>query len=206
MCGIAGLWSLNPALPPRMHELDAMVAAMHHRGPDGRGTRIDGAIGLGHARLSIIDLAGGAQPMCNEDRTIWVVFNGEIFNYIELRRELLREGHQFHTESDTEVLVHLYERHGDRFVDHLNGQFAIALWDGRRQRLVLARDRVGIRPLFYTWSRGRLAFASEVKALFTLPEVPRRLDASALASLFSYWSVLPPGSVFEGIRSCRLVI
>jgi asparagine synthase (glutamine-hydrolysing) len=201
MCGIAGLWSLNPSLAPRMHELDAMVAALHHRGPDGRGTHIDGVIGLGHARLSIIDLAGGAQPMCNEDRTVWVVFNGEIFNYIELRRELIGQGHQFHTESDTEVLVHLYEQHGDSFVDHLNGQFAIALWDGRRQRLVLVRDRVGIRPLFYTWSKGRLAFASEAKALFALPEVPRRLDASGLASLFSYWSVLPPGSVFEGISA-----
>jgi asparagine synthase (glutamine-hydrolysing) len=199
MCGIAGLWSLNPALPPRVPELEAMVAAMHHRGPDGRGTRIDGAIGLGHARLSIIDLVGGAQPMSNEDQTVWVVFNGEIFNYIELRQQLLREGHWFHTDSDTEVLVHLYEQHGDNFVDHLNGQFAIALWDGRRQRLVLARDRVGIRPLFYTWCNGRLAFASEVKALFALPEVPRRLDSAALASLFSYWSVLPPGSVFEGV-------
>ena len=179
-----------------------MVAALHHRGPDGRGTRIDGPIGLGHARLSIIDLEGGAQPLHNEDRSIWVVFNGEIFNYLELREVLLRQGHRFHTRSDTEVLVHLYEQHGDDFVDHLNGQFAIGLWDGRRKRLVLARDRVGIRPLFYTWNDGRLAFASEVKALFTLPEVPRCLDATALASTFSYWSVLPPATVFEGV--CEL--
>ncbi len=177
-----------------------MVAALHHRGPDGQGVRVDGAIGLGHARLSIIDLEGGAQPLHNEDRSIWAVFNGEIFNYIELRESLLRQGHDFHTQSDTEVLVHLYEQHGDDFVEHLNGQFAIALWDGRRQRLVLARDRVGIRPLFYTWTAGRLAFASEVKALFALPEVPRRLDAGALASTFSYWSVLPPASLFEGIQ------
>ncbi|MFL6661584.1 MAG: asparagine synthase (glutamine-hydrolyzing) [Rhizobacter sp.] len=199
MCGIAGLYSLAHAAPPRAAQLDAMVAAMHHRGPDGRGVRVDGPIGLGHARLSIIDLEGGAQPLHNEDRTHWVVFNGEIFNYVELREQLLRQGHHFHTRSDTEVLVHLYEQHGDRFVDHLNGQFAIALWDGRRRRLVLARDRVGIRPLFYTWAGGRLAFASEVKALFTLPEVPRRLDAGALASTFSYWSALPPASLFEGI-------
>ena len=199
MCGIAGIYSPDRAAAPRQAELDAMVAALHHRGPDGFGTRIDGPIGLGHARLSIIDLEGGAQPLHNEDRSIWVVFNGEIFNYVELREVLLRQGHRFHTRSDTEVLVHLYEQHGDDFVDHLNGQFAIALWDGRRQRLVLARDRVGIRPLFYTWTEGRLAFGSEVKALFALPEVPRRLDAAALASTFSYWSVLPPASVFEGV-------
>ena len=122
-----------------------MVAALHHRGPDGRGVLIDGPIGLGHARLSIIDLDGGAQPMGNEDGRIQVVFNGEIFNYVELRRELQKQGHVFRTASDTEVLVHLYEQHGDDFVSHLNGQFAIALWDGTRQRLVLARDRVGIR-------------------------------------------------------------
>ena len=176
-----------------------MVAALHHRGPDGQGSFVEGPVGLGHARLSIIDPAGGYQPMANEDSTIWVVFNGEIFNYVELRQQLLQQGHTFRTRSDTEVLVHLYEEHGDDFVVHLNGQFAIALWDGRRNRLVLARDRVGIRPLFYTWNRGRLAFASEVKALFTLPDVSRRLDPDALASLFSYWAVLPPRSVFEGI-------
>ena len=200
MCGIAGLWSPAGTAPPRTGEIGAMVRALHHRGPDGQGVRIDGPIGLGHARLSIIDLEGGAQPLANEDDRIWVVFNGEIFNYLELRAQLLRQGHQFRTASDTEVLVHLYEQHGDAFVEHLNGQFAIALWDGREQRLVLARDRVGIRPLFYTQAGGRLAFASEVKALFALPEVPRRFDAHALASTFSYWSALPPASVFEGVQ------
>jgi len=199
MCGIAGLYSLSHAPAPCAAELEAMMAALHHRGPDGRGMHLDGPIGLGHTRLSIIDLESGAQPLCNEDRSIWVAFNGEIFNYVELREVLLRQGHVFRTHSDTEVLVHLYEEHGDDFVDRLNGQFAIALWDGRRRRLVLARDRVGIRPLFFTWNDGRLAFASEVKALFALPEVPRRFDAAALASTFSYWSTLPPASVFEGI-------
>jgi asparagine synthase (glutamine-hydrolysing) len=198
MCGIAGLYHPR-GTPARVDELDAMVAALHHRGPDGRGTRIDGPVALGHARLSIIDLAGGAQPLSNEDGTVWTVFNGEIFNYVELRETLLRQGHRFATRSDTEVIVHLYEQHGDDFVQHLNGQFAIALWDSRRRRLVLARDRVGIRPLFHTWHGGRLAFASEVKALFALPGVPRAFDAAALASTFSYWSVLPPASVFEGI-------
>ncbi|MEO8523719.1 MAG: asparagine synthase (glutamine-hydrolyzing) [Caldimonas sp.] len=199
MCGIAGLYSLPRGQAPRPVELEAMMAALHHRGPDGRGTHVDGPIGLAHTRLSIIDLESGAQPLCNEDSSVWVVFNGEIFNYVELREELLRKGHAFRTHSDTEVLVHLYEEHGDDFVDHLNGQFAIALWDGRRRRLVLARDRVGIRPLFFTWNKGRLAFASEVKALFTLPEVPRRFDAAALASTFSYWATVPPSSVFEGV-------
>ncbi|WP_280153993.1 asparagine synthase (glutamine-hydrolyzing) [Piscinibacter sp. XHJ-5] len=198
MCGIAGLYGPDRS-PPRQDELEAMVAALHHRGPDGQGIRIDGPVGLGHARLSIIDLEGGAQPLHNEDGSIWVVFNGEIFNYVELREVLVRQGHRFHTRSDTEVLVHLYEQHGDDFVQQLNGQFALALWDGRRRRLVLARDRVGIRPLFYTWAGGRLAFASEVKALFTLPEVPRKLDPGAIASTFSYWSALPPASVFEGV-------
>lgn len=178
-----------------------MVAALHHRGPDGCGALVDGPVGLGHARLSIIDLEGGAQPMGNEDGRIQVVFNGEIFNYVELRQKLLAQGHVFRTASDTEVLVHLYEQHGDDFVSHLNGQFAIALWDGARQRLVLARDRVGIRPLFYARIAGRLVVASEIKALFALPELPRRLDATALASTFSYWSVLPPGTVFEGVQS-----
>lgn len=201
MCGIAGIWSGPGAAPPRRAEIDAMVATLHHRGPDGRGALVDGSIGLGHARLSIIDLAGGAQPMGNEDGRIQVVFNGEIFNYVELRQKLMAQGHRFRTASDTEVLVHLYEQYGDDFVSRLNGQFAIALWDGVRQRLVLARDRVGIRPLFHARVAGRLVFASEVKALFALPGVARRLDAAALASTFTFWSVLPPGSVFEGVHS-----
>ena len=202
MCGIAGIFVSQPgARPPRAHELQAMIAALHHRGPDGTGTYLANEVGLAHARLSIIDLAGGAQPIHNEDASVQVVFNGEIFNYIELRRELQRQGHRFYTDSDTEVIVHLYEQHGDNFVDALNGQFAIALYDIRKRRLVLARDRTGIRPLFHTTVGGRLIFASEVKALFTLPEVPRRLDVAALAEVFSYWAPLEPHSVFEGVSS-----
>lgn len=201
MCGIAGLYSFAGAPAPSRHELERMIGVLHHRGPDGSATYADGPVGLAHARLSIIDLAGGWQPIANEDESLWVVFNGEIFNYVELRADLERRGHRFRTQSDTEVIVHLYEDLGLDFVDVLNGQFAIALWDARRQRLVLARDRTGIRPLFYTQASGRLAFASEVKALFTLPAVPRRIDVQGLASTFSYWSVLPPNTVFEGI-SC----
>lgn len=195
MCGIADLYSFasrpfasgpSPSdRPAKPGELNAMVAALHHRGPDGSNTYSDGPVGLAHARLAIIDVAGGAQPLANEDESVWVLLNGEIFNFIELRRALEQRGHRFKTRSDTEVIVHLYEDFGDAFVDHLNGQFALALWDKKQQRLVLARDRSGIRPLFYTQQAGRLAFASEVKALFTLPEVPRRIDMQGLASTFS---------------------
>lgn len=200
MCGIAGLWSPPGSATPTASELRAMVDALHHRGPDGQGVRLDGPVGLGHARLSIIDLEGGAQPLCNEDGRIWVSFNGEIFNYLELRAELVAQGHRFRTTSDTEVLVHLYEQHGDAFVERLNGQFALALWDGRRQRLLLARDRVGIRPLFLAQDGPRLAFASEVKALFVLPGIPRRLSAEGLAATFSYWAPLGSDTVFDGVR------
>ncbi len=201
MCGIAGILNLDDGPPPARPALAAMIQSLHHRGPDGHGFFSDPHCGLAHARLSIIDLSHGDQPIHNEDRSVWVVFNGEIFNYIELRAELQKAGHRFYTQSDTEVIVHLYERYGERFVDHLNGQFAIALWDQPRRRLVLARDRTGIRPLFYTRVRGRLAFASEVKALFTLPEVPRALNVDALGDVMTYWSALAPDTVFAGIQS-----
>ena len=200
MCGIAGILSTGGAAP-QADELAAMIGKLAHRGPDGTGYYRDAECGLGHSRLSIIDIAGGRQPIHNEDQTVWVSFNGEIFNYVELRRELEAAGHRFYTQSDTEVLVHVYEQHGDRFLEHLNGQFAIALWDRRERRLLLARDRTGIRPLFYSNRSGRLTFASEVKALFALQGVPRRLDTNALGELFTYWSVVPPRSVFAGIQT-----
>lgn len=203
MCGIAGLFSFGAAAPPDKGELARMIGALHHRGPDGSATFVDGPVGLAHARLSIIDLATGWQPIANEDESLQVVFNGEIFNFVELRAGLERRGHRFRTHSDTEVIVHLYEERGDDFVDELNGQFAIALWDRRRRRLVLARDRTGIRPLFYAHDRGRLAFASEVKALFTLPGVTRRLDAAGLAGTFSYWAPLAPARSSRASPACR---
>jgi asparagine synthase (glutamine-hydrolysing) len=201
MCGIAGILSSATAAPPTVEELGAMIATLRHRGPDGTGFFCREEIGLAHARLSIIDLATGDQPIHNEDRSVWTVFNGEIFNYIELRAELERAGHRFYTRSDTEVIVHLYEQHGDAFVQHLNGQFAIALWDAKARRLVLARDRTGIRPLFYTSAAGRLLFASEAKSLFAMAGVPRRLDPLALAEIFTFWAPLATRSVFEGVRS-----
>jgi asparagine synthase (glutamine-hydrolysing) len=201
MCGIAGILATDGVAQPGRDELSAMIRTLAHRGPDGTGLLLTGPVGLAHARLSIIDLAGGRQPIHNEDESVWVVFNGEIFNYVELRAQLQARGHRFYTHSDTEVIVHLYEDHGDRFVEHLNGQFAIALWDATRQRLVLARDRTGIRPLFYAHCGGRLLFASEVKALFALPDVPRSLDAGALGQVFTYWAPLAPRSVFAGVLS-----
>lgn len=201
MCGIAGLLALPHGEPPRADELQSMIGALHHRGPDGQGLWQQGPVGLAHARLAIIDLAGGSQPMANEDGRVQVTFNGEIFNYVELRQRLLDRGHAFRTTSDTEVLVHLYEEHGPAFVEHLNGQFALALWDAREQRLVLARDRVGIRPLFHAHVGGRLAFASEVKALFALPGCTARLDPAGLAETFTYWAVLPPRTVWAGVQS-----
>lgn len=202
MCGIAGLLNRAHQVDPGL--LAAMIQRLAHRGPDGQGTWTggpDGRLGLTHSRLSIIDLAGGHQPLGNEDGAIQVVFNGEIFNHLELRAELTAQGHTFRTHSDTEVIVHLYEQVGEAFVDHLNGQFAIALWDGRQRRLVLARDRTGIRPLFFTWTPQGLAFASEVKALFALPEVPRALDVAALGETFTYWAPLPGRAVFQGIEA-----
>jgi len=202
MCGIAGIVRLsqNGATPQRV-ELREMIERLHHRGPDGYGYYEDAQAGLAHARLSIIDLEGGSQPIHNEDRSVWVVFNGEIFNYIELRAELEGSGHSFYTRSDTEVLVHLYEQHGLEFLHHLNGQFAIALWDSRRRRLVLARDRTGIRPLFYTRHNDRLAFASEIKSLFALPGVPRRLRPAGISQVFTFWSAQAPDTIFDGVLS-----
>lgn len=199
MCGIAGIWSADTR--PEEAELRRMIGALHHRGPDGQGWLVDGPVGLAHARLAIIDPEGGAQPIGNEDGSVQVVFNGEIFNYVELREELVARGHRFATHSDTEVLVHLYEELGPAFLEQLNGQFAIALWDARLQRLLLARDRAGIRPLFYAHDGGALLFASEAKALFATGRLTRRLDPAGLAGVFGWWSAVAPATVFEGVQT-----
>ncbi|MBX3691659.1 MAG: asparagine synthase (glutamine-hydrolyzing) [Dokdonella sp.] len=181
--------------------LDTMIHTLHHRGPDGYGFHAADGIGLAHARLSIIDLATGDQPIHNEAGDVWTVFNGEIFNYIELREALVAQGHVFYTQSDTEVIVHLYDRYGDDFVDHLNGQFAIALWDARRRRLVLARDRAGIRPLFHTHARGRVWFASEIKTLLAVLPERATLDPRGLAEALTYWAPADPDTAFSGVHS-----
>jgi asparagine synthase (glutamine-hydrolysing) len=162
--------------------------------------RLEPDVGLANARLSIIDIAGGRQPISNEDGTIHVVQNGEVFNYRELREELEAKGHRFKTRSDTEVLVHIYEEEGLAFPERLNGQFAIAIWDARKRRLVVARDHVGIAPLYYTETDGRLLFASEVRALTAHPGVTRRPDPEGLQQLFTFWSPVPPRTVFAGIH------
>jgi len=201
MCGIAGSVALaDGAPPPSLEDLQAMVGALRHRGPDEFGLYRDTHAALGHARLSIIDLATGQQPLCNEDGSLWVVFNGEIFNYLELRDELLALGHSFRTRSDTEVIVHAWEAWGARAFERFNGQFAIALWDAGRRRLALARDRLGVRPLYLCEHAGRLWFASEVKAIFAGdPTIPRALDPAGLAETFTFWSPVAPQTVFQGV-------
>jgi asparagine synthase (glutamine-hydrolysing) len=204
MCGIAGCVALRPDTPPpAIEDLTAMAGALRHRGPDEFGLYRDGRAGLAHARLSIIDLATGQQPLANEDGSLWVVFNGEIFNYLELREELAALGHRFRTRSDTEVIVHAYEAWGEGAFERFNGQFAVALWDAERGSLVLARDRLGVRPLYLCEHGGRLWFASEVKAIFAgAPGIPRALDPAGLAETFTFWTVVAPQSVFRGV--CEL--
>src|SRR5262245_51496145 len=164
MCGIAGKLNLayNSAPVPEK-DLRQMLAMIRHRGPDQFGIYLDGPVGLGNARLSIIDVSCGQQPIPNEDGTMWIVFNGEIFNYVELRPELEARGHKLATNSDTEVLLHAYEEWGPQCLERLNGQFVFAIWDTKDQTLFMARDRLGVRPIFYTKSNGHLVFASEIK-------------------------------------------
>jgi len=199
MCGIAGIFSLDGmAVAPE--SLSRMIRMLAHRGPDDTGFHAEHGMGLAHARLSIIDLAGGKQPMCNEDSSLWITFNGEIFNYVELREELLRKGHLFATRSDTEVLLHLYEEKGQDCVRYLNGQWAFAIWDNQRRRLFLSRDRLGVRPLFYTQASKTFLFASEIKALFAHPAVSRDVDVDGLDELFTYWCTIPPTTLFRNIH------
>jgi asparagine synthase (glutamine-hydrolysing) len=200
MCGVAGIWHQDKR-PVDDAALRRMTRALLHRGPDEEGYHTEPGIGLGHRRLSIIDLSTGQQPLCNEDGTIWVAFNGEIFNYVELREDLIKRGHTFRTHSDTETIVHLYEERGLDFVDDLNGQFAIALWDRPRRRLVLARDRVGIRPLFHTTlDDGTVLFGSEMKALLAHGALRAEIDPVAVGQMASLWVTVPPRTPFKRIE------
>lgn len=176
-----------------------MISTLHYRGPDETGIYLDADIALGHCRLSIVGLDDGIQPISNEDGTLWIVYNGEVFNYPELRSELQKKGHLFKTGTDTEVLVHLYEEYGVQGLGLVNGQFAFAIWDSLKKELLLARDRVGIRPLFYYHAGTRFLFASEIKALFAAPYVPREIDPVALHQVFSLWTTLTPRTTFKGI-------
>ena len=199
MCGITGILNLTKSAPIEESSLRQMLALLRHRGPDQFGIYLDDGVGLGSARLSIIDIGGGQQPITNEDETLWIVFNGEIFNYVELRPDLEARGHRFGTNSDTEIILHLYEDFGPGCLSYLNGQFAIAIWDTRNQTLFLARDRLGVRPLYYTVADGALIFGSEVKALLADPRVRAEIDPVALDQVFTFWCTLSPRSIFRGI-------
>ena len=201
MCGVAGIHEWAGHRRADGAAVAAMLDAIVHRGPDDHGLHVDERAALGTRRLSIIDLAGGHQPIANEDGTVVVAFNGEIYNYRELRARLRASGHAFRTESDTEVIVHLYEELGEGCVDALRGMFGFAVWDARRRRLFLARDRLGIKPLYWTASDGRLAFASEIKALLRAPGVGAALDHQALAAFLLLKYVPAPRTMFAGIHA-----
>jgi asparagine synthase (glutamine-hydrolysing) len=200
MCGVCGVFHFGTGEAVAGEAVEAMKGRLVHRGPDEDGTHVDGPVGLGHRRLSIIGVSDGRQPLCNEDGSVWVTFNGEIYNHRELRRGLEAKGHTFRTRTDTEALVHLYEEDGVDLLPRLRGMFAFAIWDRRARRLLVARDRVGKKPLFYTWDGGRFAFASEIKALLTLPWVQRRPDPEGLHHFLGLGYVPAPWTAFAGIH------
>jgi len=202
MCGIAGILSFRPnARPPEREQLQRMAAALRHRGPDQTGFYRDVHAGLAHTRLSIIDIAGGKQPLANEDGALWVTFNGEIFNYVELRDQLIERGHHFKTQSDTEVIVHAYEEWGDAAFERFNGQYAVGLWDVFKKVLVLARDPHGVRPLYVCEHAGKVLFASEVKAIFAADRsIVRELSPEGIDETFTFWAPIAPRTVFAGVE------
>lgn len=198
MCGVCGVVDFDDL--PDLDLVRAMTQRLEHRGPDGHGHVRDEHAVLGHARLSIIDVAGSPQPLSNEDGQVWVTFNGEIFNYLELRAQLVDRGHRFRSEGDTEVIVHAWEEWGEGCFDRFNGQWALAIWDRRDQRLVLSRDRLGVRPLFFHRHGRRLSFASEVKSLFADPRVPREIDPIGVDQTLTLWSTVAPRTVFRDVE------
>jgi asparagine synthase (glutamine-hydrolysing) len=200
MCGIAGYFHFNNNIKSDQDLISRMVNMLKHRGPDEFGVYRDELCALGQARLSIIDLKSGQQPLANEDGNIWITFNGEIYDYIELRPELEKAGHKFRTKSDTEVIVHAYEQWGADCVKHFNGQFALAIYDKKNRSLFIARDRLGIRPVFYTIHNNIFYFASEIKSIFCENSIPRRLDYKGLDEIFTWWTTAPPRTAFENIN------
>src|SRR5438093_9560945 len=199
MCGIAGKFNFDAANPIDRERLAAMTEVLAHRGPDADGFYVDEGIGLGHRRLSIIDLSTGDQPLANEDRTVWVVFNGEIYNFADIRAELEGFGHRFRTHSDTGVIVDAYEQWGDALVDRFRGMFAFALWDQPRRRLLLARDRLGVKPVYYAVTGSGLTFASGIKARLEDPDVPREWSAEALDAYLALSYVPTPQTMYRAV-------
>src|SRR5713226_6787934 len=198
MCGICGFFGEGIALSD--DTLERMNSTLVRRGPDEGGSFRDSGVGLAMRRLSIIDLDGGRQPIHNEDRTVWVVYNGEIYNYRELRAALVQRGHLFQTSTDTEVIVHLYEEYGDDLVHHLRGMFAFALWDARRTRGLLVRDRLGIKPLFYAQVGQTLLFGSEIKAVLASGLVDQKLDYQALDAFITFTYIPAPLTIYKAVR------
>jgi len=198
MCGIAGILNLGGA-PTSPGVVEAMLRTLTHRGPDDAGVYTSGSCTLGHRRLSIIDVQGGHQPMSNEDGSLWISFNGEIFNYIELRRWLEDKGHHFATQSDTEVILHLYEEKGEGCVEELNGQWAFAIWDQAHQKLFLSRDRLGVRPVFFAFTGRTFLFASEIKALCVHPDLSRDLDLRTIDQILTFWAPRPPHTILRQV-------
>ncbi len=201
MCGISGILRFkNSAAPIDINSLKQMTYSLRHRGPDENGAYLDNWIGLTQSRLSIIDLSSGSQPIHNEDKSLWIIFNGEVFNYPELRNDLINLGHKFYTTTDTEVILHLYEEKKERCLDDLNGQFAFAIWNTKNRELFLARDRVGIVPLFYKIENDRLIFASEIKAILEVSEAHNKFDPIGLDQIFTFWTNLPGRTAFKDIN------
>ena len=201
MCGIAGRFNYDAMRPVDRATLEAMTDSMSHRGPDASGYHVAPGIGLGHRRLSIIDLSTGDQPLANETGTVWTVFNGEIYNFADVRAELIAHGHRFRTNSDTEIIVHGYEQWGERCVDKFRGMFAFAVWDSAARRLMLARDRVGVKPLYYAELPGRgLVFGSELKSLLEDPDVPRQWRPDALDAFLTLLYIPAPATIYQGIH------
>jgi asparagine synthase (glutamine-hydrolysing) len=200
MCGICGIFEFDRREPISQNVIHRMTETIIHRGPDDEGIYTGEGVGFGFRRLSIIDLTGGHQPLSNEDGSIWVMLNGEIYNYLELRHDLLARGHRFATNSDTEAIVHLYEEYGENCIAKLRGMFAIALWDSRRRQLLLARDRVGKKPLFYAADKNRIIFGSELKALLAADGLSRETDPEALSDYFSFGYIPAPKTIYRSVR------
>src|SRR5213080_2554810 len=200
MCGIAGVMKFGQDVRVESSVIRQMCAAMMHRGPDDEGVYTDGRVGIGMRRLSIIDVAGGHQPISNEIGTVWVVFNGEIYNHSDLRQQLEPRGHHYRTNSDTETIVHLYEEYGRDCVQHLRGMFAFAIWDRRSRRLIIARDRLGIKPLYYFYDGKKFVFGSEIKAILAYPGIKPEFNQNTLAEYLAFGYIAGQETMFTGIR------
>ena len=200
MCGICGQYNFQSLAPVRRADLEVMTKSIIHRGPDDDGYHIDGPLGFGFRRLSIIDLSGGHQPMSDQEETVWVVFNGEIYNFLELRRELESFGHVFRTNSDTEVIIHGYKQWGDEVLNRLNGMFGLAIWDARQKRLVIARDPFGIKLIYYRIDKGSIYFGSEMRPVRAAMPERAEVDPMALSLFLRYRFTPAPYTILEGVR------